>query len=152
MTDGLEHLFPALRSANYQVTSPRDVSYNCIAWAADDFGNWWWPSNPAVSYWPPQVPREGTLENFIRAFQMLGYQPCEDGRPEDGFEKVAIYMDSSNTPSHMARQLPSGHWTSKLGDLEDIQHETLDQLEGRDPAYGNAKQFLKRRRQQPLDV
>lgn len=152
MTDGLEHLFPTLRSANYQVTSPRDVFYNCIAWAADDIGNCWWPSNPPVSYWPPQVPREETLESFIQAFQRLGYKPCEDGSLEEGFEKVAIYVDSSNTPSHMARQLPNGHWTSKLGDLEDIEHETLYQLEGRDLAYGNAKQFLKRHRHQPLDV
>ena len=145
MPDDFEKPFPTLRSASYQVTSERDVSYNCIAWAAGNITHWWWPSDSPFSYWPQQVPREETLQSFIQAFQRLDYKSCEDRRLEVGFQKVAIFVDSSNTPTHMARQLPNGHWTSKLGKLEDIQHETLEQLEGTHPAYGKAAHFLKRR-------
>lgn len=42
----------------------------------------------------------------------------------------------------MARQLPSGAWTSKLGGLEDIEHEALDAINC--DSYGEPVQFLKR--------
>jgi hypothetical protein len=54
-----------------------------------------------------------------------------------------IYVDSSGTPTHMARQLSNGNWTSKLGDAEDIEHAQLEQLEG--DIYGVAYQFLRRK-------
>jgi hypothetical protein len=41
--------------------------------------------------------------------------------------KVAIYA-SGGELTHAARQLPDGQWTSKLGDLEDIEHDTLEAL------------------------
>jgi hypothetical protein len=58
-----------------------------------------------------------TVDSFILAFGILGYSPCDDGTLEEGFEKVAIYVDESETPTHMAKQLPSGMWTSKCGQL-----------------------------------
>jgi hypothetical protein len=88
------------------------------------------------------VPRDETLQSFVLAFNTLGYTSCDDGKLEHGFEKVAIYADDAGTPTHMARQLLSGIWISKCGGLEDIEHETLDALEG--PIYGTAVQFLKR--------
>lgn len=36
-------------------------------------------------------------------------------------------------PTHMARQLANGMWTSKLGGNEDITHFTLDALESYGP-------------------
>ena len=47
---------------------------------------------------------------------------------EDGYEKVVFYSDENGTPTHFARQLTSGKWTSKLGNLNDIEHDTLDSL------------------------
>jgi regulator of protease activity HflC (stomatin/prohibitin superfamily) len=44
-------------------------------------------------------------------------------------------------PVHAARQLPSGMWTSKLGALEDIEHQ-LEGLAG--DRYGKIGQILKR--------
>lgn len=41
----------------------------------------------------------------------------------------------------MARQLTTGQWTSKCGDLEDIRH-TLEGLEGE--FYGQASIFMNR--------
>ncbi len=43
---------------------------------------------------------------------------------------------------HVARQLKEGMWTSKLGPDEDIEHNTLDALEGE--LYGAVTQVLKR--------
>jgi hypothetical protein len=46
----------------------------------------------------------------------------------------------------MARQLNTGLWTSKCGDLEDIQHN-LEDLEGGDRyGYGKVSHFMKRRK------
>ena len=79
------------------------------------------------------------------AFSRNGYQPCQSDQLEPGYEKVAIYVDSTGTPTHMARQLSSGTWTSKLGRHEDIEHTTLAQLEGEgEDTYGVAYQILKR--------
>ena len=55
-------------------------------------------------------------------------------------KKIAIFgmkeSDGSVSPTHAARQLESGEWTSKLGkDFEDIPHTTLDALNG--PVYGS---------------
>jgi hypothetical protein len=88
-------------------------------------------------------PREETVAGFIKAFGQLGYVVCDTGELESGYERLAIYADESGTPTHMARQLTSGRWTSKLGELEDIEHLTLEQLSGSD--YGQAVQFLKRK-------
>ena len=59
---------------------------------------------------------------------------------EAGYEKVALYA-LAGVPKHAARQLPGGGWTSKLGELDDIEH-TLEGLVG--SWYGNVVQILKR--------
>jgi hypothetical protein len=144
MSDDLESFFPNLRGSGYRITSPATRRYNCIAFAASKTDKWWWPAD--FSYWPDGVPREATLQAFILAFGTLGYTPCDHGSPESGFEKVAIYTNEQRSPTHMARQLSSGTWTSKCGQLEDIEHETLKVLEGSRPNdYGTVVQYLKRR-------
>ena len=39
----LEAMFPGLAQGNY--ASGRSRRYNCIAWAAGDSANWWWPGS-----------------------------------------------------------------------------------------------------------
>jgi hypothetical protein len=135
----LESLFPNLTSRKYDVTSPLSQSYNCIAWAANETHRKWWPIG---AHWPSNIPQEETVDAFILAFAKSGYRPCDTGKFENGYEKVVIYVDSTQTPTHMARQLVSGLWTSKLGDLEDIEHATPRELEGQN--YGIAIQYLRR--------
>jgi hypothetical protein len=53
------------------------------------------------------------------------------------------------TPTHAAKQLPSGEWNSKLGGWEEIKHKTLSCLNGTDItgkriSYGKPIQILKR--------
>lgn len=136
----MEFAFPRLEEEGYRQTSKHTPEYNCIAWAAGDADRWWWPSPEA--YWPPGIAEDATLECFVAAFRTRGYEPCADGALEDGFEKVALYADAAGIPTHAARQLPSGRWTSKLGTEVDIEH-TLPGLEG--PAYGKVTVFLRRK-------
>ena len=83
----------------------RQPVHNCIAWAAGDVKNWWWPDEPAQpdsASWPPTVPRERTLDAFRQAFAALGYTVCEDEEPEAGHEKIALFA-ASGVPTHAAR-------------------------------------------------
>jgi hypothetical protein len=137
--------FPNLTNQNCEIKSPRTNRYNCIAWAAGNDTHWWWPDGRGIGYWPQNVPREETLEAFIRAFATIGYHVCDNAALEAGFEKIAIYAERVGTilvPTHSALQLPDGRWTSKLGPFEDIQHRTLSDLDG--PAYARAVAYLKR--------
>jgi len=141
MVDHLAILFPKLAN-KYRVTSERDAEYNCIAWAAGVTNAWWWPiGDPKDNYWPHEVPRVLTLEAFQAVFEILRHKTCESEQPESGFEKVAIFADDRGLPTHGARQLANGRWTSKLGKAEDIEHDLHD-LEGE--IYGKVVLFLKR--------
>jgi hypothetical protein len=125
MVEPLESVFPGLGSSEFRVTSPATRDYNCIAWAAGDTAHWWWPEvdpdNDAI-FWPAGVPLEETLAAFTAAFVTLGYASCTGEDLEPGFERVALFANDG-VPTHAARQRPSGRWTSKLGFLEDIEHE-----------------------------
>ena len=144
--DEIEQAFPKLRSSGYDITSPADPRYNCIAWAAERNDRWWWPNHPFDSgyYWPMAVPNDERLETFVTAFEMLGYEPCPDAPLETDFEHVAIFVKDDRV-SHAARQLPDGTWTSKLGPQEDISHE-LDALHDNNE-YGKVAQIMRRTRQ-----
>ncbi|PSO43049.1 hypothetical protein BRC19_03300 [Candidatus Saccharibacteria bacterium QS_5_54_17] len=135
----IEKIFPALRGC-YKVTSPQDDRYNCIAWAAGSTNRWWWPSQ--FSYWPEEAALECTIEAFEEVYRLLDYEVCEDSSLEDGYEKIAIYADSHGIPTHAAKQLQNGKWSSKLGGFEDIEHESLWSLEGNN--YGKVVLFMKK--------
>ena len=139
MTD-FEALFPKLRGSEYRITSPNDAAYNCIAWAVGDADRWWWP-DAEIEFWPKGVPSAETLPAFQGAFASSGYVVCVDDGMEVGFEKVALFADGQGVPRHAARQLRSGRWTSKIGELEDIEH-ALHDLEGAE--YGSVIVILKR--------
>lgn len=142
--------FGNVRPDNFECSSDRtrdsDDKYNCIAWAVGKKDNFWWPRKLGGFYWPDGLPREPlnkeTVENFIRAFESEGFEKCNDGEFENGFEKVAIYVNHVGVPKHAARSLPNGVWTSKMGDDEDIEHATLEVLEGH--GFGKARVFLRR--------
>ena len=141
--DELRTLFPAL-SRDAVETSPQDDSYNCVAWAGGDTERSWWPASFPThgTHWPIPATDE-TVEGFVEAFRALGYEACDDGSLEKGFEKVALYVDAEGQPTHLVRQLSSGKWTSKMGRLEDIEHQSTEELCGR--SYGVVERYMKRR-------
>jgi hypothetical protein len=129
------------------VTSPKTPIYNCVAYAAQDETQPWWPMPqhlaPRYYYWPPGLPRQiiPTVENFFNAFETLGYERCSTGAREEGFEKVTIYV-RNGVPKHMARELGDGIWYSKLGDEQDIRQHVFDAVEN--PVYGDARYFMRK--------
>lgn len=138
----IEQLFPRLSQANYQITSPKDARYNCIAWAVGDTERWWWPEHDLENgYWPEAAPSSVTMDAFIAAIATLGFEPCDQPGYEPNFERIALFADEQGNPTHAARQVPSGRWTSKLGKLEDIEHD-LDDLKG--TTYGSVVQVMRR--------
>lgn len=147
MTDveaDLARLFPDLSPDRYSITSPSDRNYNCVAWAADDDEHWWWPAYG--SYWPNEVERECTLDRFREAFELQGYEPCDEAHFEAGYTKIAVYVNTAGVPTHAARQTTDGRWTSKLGRFVDIQHEAPGDLGGfAGSAYGEVGLIMKRR-------
>lgn len=134
-----EETFPGLRDVAHEVTSDPAEEYNCIAWAAGDQTAWW---SHAEGYRWPGANRTPLIESLVTVFVGLGYEVCEDGTLEQGFEKVALYV-RNHMWRHAARQLPNGRWTSKLGPDEDIEHETAEALCG--VHYGTVHCFMRRR-------
>ncbi len=132
---------PELRSLwpQVRVTGPASMRYNSFAWAAGDVESWWYPG-PNYT-WPSEAERIGTMGAFVRAFESLGYRACADGTVEGGYEKVAIHADEAGTPTHAARQLRDGSWTSKLGALQLVQYDDVSLLT---PLYGRVTAFMRR--------
>jgi len=143
----LELRYPNLALTEYTVTSPKSQEYNCFAWAAGDQERWWQPTPEDQFYWVQGVPMEETLSAYIQAYQTLGFMTCDSAELEAEFEKIALYVDDGGILVHAAKQLSTGKWSSKLGWLEDIEHE-LEGLTGE--RYGNVGQIL--RRSKPTQV
>jgi hypothetical protein len=146
--------WPNLRSVRFtvnDVTSKHTSLYNCIAYAAKDETQPWWPvpeammRQPGARYfhWPVKRVYPATVENFFEAFKTRGYKPCKTEKREFGYEKVAIYVDVNDEIKHMARELGDGVWFSKLGDCQDIRHNALEGVES--AGYGQARHFMRKR-------
>jgi len=140
----LSDAFPNLTPNNSIDTSPKDESYNCIAFALDDTNHWWCP----LRYWPSDIPSEPTIQTYIQLFEKYGgYEVCKDGSLEDDCEKIALFaLEFENgllISTHAAKQLPNGWWQSKLGKSKDIAHTNPEDLNG--PLYGRPVTFMRRR-------
>jgi len=136
----LETDFPRLQQSGFIEISPRDKTYNCIAFAVGRKDAWWQAFPAPGYYWPPFVPNDESVDALTRLFETLGYAVCPDGKYESEYDKVAIYATGSEY-THAALQVREDWWASKLGKSIDIQHR-LDALEG--GIYGQVARFLKR--------
>jgi len=153
--------FSKLSNENHRCTSDPVEEQNCIAYAAGDEIHYWWPPGddfpgglPAPYFWPRSCPPDETIESFVCAYALLGFEECdksEDGRLEDKVEKLALFAkwtmkDGKKVlePTHAAIQSPSrnGKWRSKMGEDEDIEHDSLTDVAGK--LYGDPILFLKR--------
>jgi hypothetical protein len=123
--------FPQLTDSNHEIKSPFTWDYNCIAWTLGDTTIFWSPIKPY--YWPRNVPRNAhDVSTIVKLYELHGFVRCErpDTSLEDGFEKVALYTVAGGDWRHAALQLPNGRWTSKLGQHEDLEHDTAEALLG----------------------
>jgi hypothetical protein len=122
VVDELLRALPNLPIDEVELQSPPTPEYNCVAWAMGEDDRWWDPEYLPDSYWPPGATRRSNLRGWMEAFRSQGFEPCTSSDPEVGFDKIAVYL-RGGTPEHVARQRPSGRWTSKIGGLHDIEHD-----------------------------
>ena len=109
-TDELAGLFPKLATEGFEILEPPTVRYNCIAFAAGDTGNWWSFHQP--EYWPGGATRSNSIDSLVEVFAAIGFEQCDAGGVEPGFEKVRAVrttrpMDTcfqANTERHVAQQ------------------------------------------------
>jgi hypothetical protein len=138
--------FPKLPADGAKKTSDPTPQYNCIAWSANrDKKQWWEPKKQEPwDYWPSDIPDDYSFESFVLIFERQGYKKCEGSHFEFFFKKVALYADE-NGFTHVCDQINSGAWWSKLAADEDIQHNSLEALEGKiGNEYGKVEQIVKR--------
>lgn len=136
-------LHPGLLEGEYLVTSPKDPVYNCVAHALGQDDHWWAPGGFPGSDWPDGIDQSETLDAWIQFFRLYGFVPTNSADFEDEMEKVAIYTVGAEA-THVAVQLDNGRWSSKLGSLQDIEHQ-LAALE--DSRYGSVALVMSRVRQ-----
>lgn len=123
-------LFPNADLDGFYETSPINPLNNCYAWAGGDPDNRWYPTKSYYIWFTDS--KSESLENFIDNYGYIGYKEItQSSEYEQGFEKIAIYVGEDGLPSHAARQKDNGCWTSKLGDIEDVEHKTLECIEER---------------------
>lgn len=141
---------PQLASANIDIKSPTDRTYNCVAWAAGDDTKYW---SPAVGvggkllggyYWPADVEVLPTVTATEKVFEGRGFvrTALTDIALEPGVEKIAIFgQDAMGFVTHAARQVSSGRWASKMGDNADIEHDLHD-VEG--GIFGEVRSIMRK--------
>lgn len=127
-------------------SSEENHGYNCIAWALRLNNIWLWPAGDWA--WPRPHPAEVTVQEFIDVFALFGFELCTSWIFEAGQEKIALYT-LDGKPTHAARQLQNGKWTSKLGAAIDITHDRVADFpnDGQYACrYGGAHYFFRRER------
>jgi hypothetical protein len=138
MAKDWEAAFPNL--GNWTCTSKATTDYNCIAFAVGDEDRRWEPC-PGY-FWP--VDKDYSVGSLIEALKTEGFELCADGSLVEGREKIVIYLNRHAGWEHVARQEPDGKWKSKLGDEEDILHESPESLTSTD--YGRPTVYMDRAR------
>jgi hypothetical protein len=133
-------LFPQLDRNVLVISSPQTPKYNCIAFAAGETHRWWWPDQLRVCYWPRVAPRSEAIPAFQAAFESIGYRLSSGTNLEDDVEKIAFFH-MNGRPTHAARQLRNGLWTSKIGRSFDIVHD-IEGMEGQE--YGAIALIMER--------
>ena len=130
MSNNLLTVFPNLGTQNHRITSRKDPSYNCVAWAVEDTSLWW---DHIGGFWPEGLTRDASVETYVELFRLLGFELSDSGNPVSRRSRCTV--ERSHT-------WHSGNWTSKLGALEDIEHTDLESLA--DSSYGRPLLFMRR--------
>ncbi len=138
---------PGISLGDYRITSKTTAAYNCVAWALGITTHWWEPTPSGQYYWPSERDGDYSLESYVQMFENQGFSACESDALEDGFERIALYAAENGEFAHVALQSLSGEWSSKLGELEDIEHASLSSLEG--DVYGSVREFMRRALSEP---
>lgn len=142
----IEDRFPALRGTPWKIKSRKTKRYNCLAWAAREKHRRWDFAKGA--YWPPGVKKAMGIAYLVGAFQAEGFSVCNenDCQTYDSTADSIVVYERNRIGTHAARLLANGMWSSKLGDIEDVEHQTPEALSG--DRYGYPRVYMKRKRVQ----
>jgi hypothetical protein len=136
-------LFPRLiEGKNCRTSSGQTWEYNCVAWALGIEDKFIWPDMVGEYFWPDHLPRGRGIDNFLAFFRAEGFQvgACAN---YVSHETIAIYMQGPLV-EHIAWCSEVGFWESKLGDLVDVVHASVDDVGG--GIYGEYAMSLSRLR------
>jgi hypothetical protein len=140
---------------NSEITSLKDLpsnAYNCVAFALGEEN-----SIADMLVFSKRIDLTAcglsntNLSHTAEAYEALfryfyQFERCNSTDPEPGYIKIALYEgydeDDELNFLHVAIQLEGGRWKSKMGNYEDIEHETLEVLAGKQ--YGDPKIIMKR--------
>ena len=131
--------FPKLASEGFEIVGEPTTEYNCIAYAAGNTGDWWWPDG--INYWPPWATLDDGIDSLQEAFVGIGYELCDDGHFHESYKKVALY-EVEGKFQHAAVQMPNGAWRSKMGEGPVIEHRSPESLAG--GIYGDPAVFMRK--------
>lgn len=129
---------------NFHFTSLKRKGFNCVGYALDlvnkDIDMFWFRD----MYGLDGAKLDHSVNGYAKCFRdYFGYEICDDGQVENGFNKIALYSDTDNDFTHIAKQLENGNWTSKMGTYEDIEHYNLEALSG--TLYGKPMLFMRKK-------
>jgi hypothetical protein len=114
--------------------------YNCIAWVLGMSDRWIDPLPPYGTYWPAELPRDYGISTFRALFTLFGFVACANVDFEEGWEKIAIWIDDADEFAHVAKVIGPGLFSSKIGEYEDVTHS----LEGMgESCYGSIGLWMK---------
>lgn len=148
--ESLKILFPNLNKDAEMVGVPSE-KYNCIMYALG--ANAWniWPFEGPGSFtanihgnkmfWPEDLPKDKTLNNFLNLFKKFKYELCDNDKFESGFKKIAIFCKKNSDIVTHAALIGKDFALSKLGEGPIIRH-SLYSIEGE--IYGEVRCFIKR--------
>ena len=135
----------------FEISSPIDSNYNCIAWAFHQYKDRWMqppsgkyiPELDAVTWWPDGATPSMDISSLVEAFLCNSFIICDSWEHESGYIKIALYYNPlNNCWTHASRESRTGqYWLSKLGRSYDIHHSNPYSLEGK--AYGKVFCYLK---------
>ena len=103
-------LFPNLNPFTSNVIAPASIRYNCIAYTIGcRYFHIWPTSNRPYDqsipsrpvFWPTELPNSESLNNFLKMYELFGYERCDDDRYSDKYRKIAIYCKTgTNIVTH----------------------------------------------------
>jgi hypothetical protein len=121
------------------ITSPETPQYNCVAWALGDTEHWWEADEDYL--WLDTSEFDNSLSTMQSFFHYFGFKPIDKPNFKNKIEKIALFSDDGIYCTHVAKQLSTKIWTSKLGVSHDVTH-TLAALE--EGIYGNVVMILQK--------
>lgn len=141
--EALISVFPNLRDdENFKILSPQTQVYNCIAWAMNFNDRWVDIAEIPGHWWPNGVVKSLSPDALVQAFEAVGFETTSDKTPEDGYDKVVLYKNTSREEwTHASRIITESIGYSKFG-AEWDGHHSIYSISGN--VYGTPYCWMKR--------